>query len=131
MEGKRKGGGGVDRGVEGGGPGARSSPRCEEAAPRGCGLETSGCQDLRISGLRALVHRRGGHRRDARGRGVRGGGDGPRTGVPDVLSRVLDAHQVVDVVVEDPPLEEIIAEVFSLAANNQVDHATDTPQGDG
>ncbi len=40
----------------------------------------------------------------------------PRNDVPAVLARVLDARQVVDVVVEDPPLEEIIAEVFSLAA---------------
>jgi ABC-2 type transport system ATP-binding protein len=39
----------------------------------------------------------------------------PRTDVPKVLSRALQEHQVVDVVVEDPPLEQIIAEVFSLA----------------
>jgi ABC-2 type transport system ATP-binding protein len=40
----------------------------------------------------------------------------PRVDVPQVLSRALDAHQVVDVVVEDPPLEQIIAEVFSIAS---------------
>jgi ABC-2 type transport system ATP-binding protein len=32
--------------------------------------------------------------------------------VPDVLSRILANHAVVDVSVEDPPIEEIIAEMF-------------------
>ncbi len=41
-----------------------------------------------------------------------------RTEVADVLSRVLSTRQVVDVVVEDPPLEEVIASVFSQAARN-------------
>lgn len=45
----------------------------------------------------------------------------PRTDVPKLLSRMLDAKRVVDVTVEDPPLEEIIAELFTQAAQNQKD----------
>ncbi len=40
----------------------------------------------------------------------------PRGDVPKVLSKVLDERRVVDVVVEDPPLEEIIAEMFAQAS---------------
>jgi len=36
-----------------------------------------------------------------------------RSEVTQVLSAILDRHSVVDVSVEDPPLEEVIAEVFS------------------
>jgi len=36
-----------------------------------------------------------------------------RSDVTETLSRLLAAHSVVDVSVEDPPLEEVIAEVFS------------------
>jgi ABC-2 type transport system ATP-binding protein len=36
--------------------------------------------------------------------------------VPEVLARVLRNHTIEDVSVEDPPLEEVIAEVFSLAS---------------
>ncbi len=36
-----------------------------------------------------------------------------RTKVPDVLGNILAAHSVADVSVEDPPLEEVIAEVFT------------------
>ena len=36
-----------------------------------------------------------------------------RSDVTETLSRLLAAHNVVDVSVEDPPLEEVIAEVFS------------------
>ena len=50
----------------------------------------------------------------------------PRNEVPRLLSRVLNAHQVVDVVVADPPLEEIIAEVFSLATNGPTSQAAAT-----
>lgn len=39
-----------------------------------------------------------------------------RADVARVLSRVLDQNTVEDVVVEDPPLEEVIAEVFSQAS---------------
>lgn len=37
-----------------------------------------------------------------------------RTVVAEVLSKILARHSIVDVSVEDPPLEEVIAEVFSL-----------------
>ncbi|MFH1266585.1 MAG: ABC transporter ATP-binding protein, partial [Planctomycetota bacterium] len=38
-----------------------------------------------------------------------------RSVVPDVLGRILARHAVLDVSVEDPPLEEAIAEMFNLA----------------
>ncbi len=38
--------------------------------------------------------------------------------VPKTLAAILAAHAVQDIVVEDPPLEEVIAEVFSQAATN-------------
>ena len=38
-----------------------------------------------------------------------------RSVVPDVLANLLARHVVEDISVEDPPLEEVIAEVFSLA----------------
>ncbi len=38
----------------------------------------------------------------------------PRATVPDVLSTILARHQVRDVSVEDPPLEEVIADMFAL-----------------
>ncbi|MBI3462015.1 MAG: ABC transporter ATP-binding protein [Planctomycetes bacterium] len=38
-----------------------------------------------------------------------------RTEVADTLSQILAGHTIEDVSVEDPPLEEVIAEVFSLA----------------
>ena len=39
----------------------------------------------------------------------------PRRTVPDVLSSILARHSVEDISVEDPPLEEVIAEMFTLA----------------
>ncbi len=42
----------------------------------------------------------------------------PRRGVTDVVSGLLSTHAIDDVSVEDPPLEEVIAEVFSTAENN-------------
>jgi ABC-2 type transport system ATP-binding protein len=39
----------------------------------------------------------------------------PRGTVPEVLSTILAQHPVEDVSVEDPPLEEVIAEMFTLA----------------
>ncbi|MEN6449507.1 MAG: ABC transporter ATP-binding protein [Thermoguttaceae bacterium] len=36
-----------------------------------------------------------------------------RGGVPDALARILAEHSVVDVSVEDPPIEEVIAELFN------------------
>ncbi len=41
-----------------------------------------------------------------------------RQQVPRVLAAILDQHPIEDVSVEDPPLEELIAEMFSQA-NNQ------------
>jgi ABC-2 type transport system ATP-binding protein len=38
-----------------------------------------------------------------------------RTSISEVLGNILAAHAVADVSVEDPPLEEVIAEVFSQA----------------
>jgi ABC-2 type transport system ATP-binding protein len=38
-----------------------------------------------------------------------------RAVVPDVLAQILANHSVVDVSVEDPPLEEVIAEMFTQA----------------
>ena len=38
-----------------------------------------------------------------------------RTAVTDVLGRILAAHDIEDVSVEDPPLEEAIAEMFTQA----------------
>ena len=39
-----------------------------------------------------------------------------RAAVPRVLAQVLDSHPIEDVAVEDPPLEEVIASLFSEAA---------------
>jgi ABC-2 type transport system ATP-binding protein len=39
--------------------------------------------------------------------------------VSDVLSQILAAHTIEDVSVEDPPLEEVIAQVFSQATATQ------------
>jgi ABC-2 type transport system ATP-binding protein len=38
----------------------------------------------------------------------------PRNVVTESLSGILAAHAVEDISVEDPPLEEVIAEVFSM-----------------
>jgi ABC-2 type transport system ATP-binding protein len=42
-----------------------------------------------------------------------------RSQIAQVLSAVLAKHSVEDVSVEDPPLEEVIAEMFALSAENQ------------
>ena len=47
----------------------------------------------------------------------------PRAVVPEVLSRILAANAVEDVSVEDPPLEEVIAQVFSEVAAEHGDIA--------
>ena len=36
-----------------------------------------------------------------------------RPEVPGVLAAILDKYAVVDIAVEDPPLEDVIADVFS------------------
>jgi len=48
-----------------------------------------------------------------------------RSAVPEVLARVLAGHAVEDVSVEDPPLDEVIAEAFA-----QADHPQPQPAGD-
>jgi len=40
----------------------------------------------------------------------------PRSTVSDVLASILANHTVEDVSVEDPPLEEVIAELFTQAS---------------
>ena len=39
--------------------------------------------------------------------------------VPKILAAILSSHAVQDIVVEDPPLEEVIAEVFSQATTSE------------
>ena len=41
-----------------------------------------------------------------------------RNEITNVLSAVLAEHEIEDVSVEDPPLEEVIAKVFSQAAKS-------------
>ncbi len=43
-----------------------------------------------------------------------------RQEIPKVLAALLDQHAVADVSVEDPPLEQVIAEVFSQADQESV-----------
>ncbi len=50
-----------------------------------------------------------------------------RNGISQALATILARHTVEDVSVEDPPLEEVIAEMFSLAAE-QVDAGATKPQ---
>jgi ABC-2 type transport system ATP-binding protein len=44
----------------------------------------------------------------------------PRAQVAEVLSRCLAEHPIEDVVVEDPPLEDVIAELFRETSSKQV-----------
>ena len=47
--------------------------------------------------------------------------------IAEVLSSVLASYDIEDVSVEDPPLEEVIAEMFALSTEkNQIE--TDSPQ---
>ena len=46
--------------------------------------------------------------------------------ITEVLSAVLAEHAVEDVSVEDPPLEEVIAEVFAQT-NERKPETTDQP----
>ena len=50
-----------------------------------------------------------------------------RNGIGRALSTILARHTVEDVSVEDPPLEEVIAEMFSLAAE-QLENGQAKPQ---
>jgi len=46
--------------------------------------------------------------------------------VPKTLSRLLNSKQVEDIVVEDPPLEDVIASAFSESQNSDVDPSAKT-----
>ncbi len=48
----------------------------------------------------------------------------PRDVVPEVLAAILANHQIEDVSVEDPPLEQVIAELFSLVGQQSEQLAT-------
>lgn len=50
-----------------------------------------------------------------------------RNGIGQALSTILAQHTVEDVSVEDPPLEEVIAEMFSLA-NERIEDGAKKPQ---
>jgi ABC-2 type transport system ATP-binding protein len=52
-----------------------------------------------------------------------------RRDVPKVLSGILARHTMEDVSVEDPPLEEVIAEVFSLAEQPEAEVETVRDEG--
>ena len=47
-----------------------------------------------------------------------------RREVPRKLAAILDRHTIEDVIVEDPPLEEVIAEMFALV-NVKEDESAD------
>ncbi|MEN1681847.1 MAG: ABC transporter ATP-binding protein [Planctomycetota bacterium] len=47
-----------------------------------------------------------------------------RTAIAEVLSAVLDKYAIEDVSVEDPPLEEVIAEMFSVSEEGATEPAT-------
>ena len=54
--------------------------------------------------------------------------------VSHMLSSILDGYQVDDVIVEDPPLEDVIATVFSEVTEgrvNQIDDDKFDSLGDG
>jgi ABC-2 type transport system ATP-binding protein len=42
-----------------------------------------------------------------------------RNGVPEVLASLLARCPIEDITVEDPPLEEVIAEVFTQAGSGE------------
>jgi ABC-2 type transport system ATP-binding protein len=44
----------------------------------------------------------------------------PRARVPDVLQTILASHSVIDVSVEDPPIEEVIAEAFAQGSQRKM-----------
>jgi ABC-2 type transport system ATP-binding protein len=52
----------------------------------------------------------------------------PRRVVPKVLSRILASHAVQDVSVEDPPLEQVIADAFTLADQPQPHELGQVPE---
>ncbi len=52
----------------------------------------------------------------------------PRGDVPAILRRILSAHEIEDISVEDPPLEEVIAEVFAQADETSRQKLGDVPE---
>ncbi len=52
----------------------------------------------------------------------------PRTQVPKALAAILDHHVIADVAVEDPPLEEVIADVFSQGDDDEAVKKTEEKQ---
>jgi ABC-2 type transport system ATP-binding protein len=50
-----------------------------------------------------------------------------RSSIAEVLSSVLANHSVEDVSVEDPPLEEVIAEMFALTSKEFSDRESPQP----
>ena len=54
-----------------------------------------------------------------------------RNVVPDVLGNILASYPVEDVSVEDPPLEEVIAEMFSLAEKREETAELEVGSGNG
>ena len=46
-----------------------------------------------------------------------------RDDVARTLSEILSTHNVADIVVEDPPLEEVIAAAFNQAADSMANEA--------
>ena len=44
----------------------------------------------------------------------------PRARVPEVLQTILASHPVIDVSVEDPPIEEVIAEAFAQGTQHKI-----------
>jgi ABC-2 type transport system ATP-binding protein len=54
-----------------------------------------------------------------------------RNVVPDVLGSILASYPVEDVSVEDPPLEEVIAEMFSLAEKREETAELEVGSGNG
>jgi len=47
----------------------------------------------------------------------------PRGDVPKTLAAILAQHVIEDIVVEDPPLEEVIADAFARARSDQDESA--------
>jgi ABC-2 type transport system ATP-binding protein len=51
-----------------------------------------------------------------------------RSRVPEVLQHILARHAVVDVSVEDPPLEEVIADVFAMVEPTSERRRSEVPE---
>jgi ABC-2 type transport system ATP-binding protein len=54
-----------------------------------------------------------------------------RTRVPELLSTILDRYSIVDMSVQDPPLDQVIARVFQSAVGNKQSAGTDTGSTNG